>query len=398
MKLKKIDGIYHAQFRTATGARRMISTKQSDLTCAKDIVKQAGIAEMERAALAGKLSREVVGRILTGKRMTLLKAVAPFREWMKTRGRSPKTIAENAITLSAWIREMKIGSLPPTAVTETHIADWVNDADKERGQGSRKLALGHLHTFFAFCCANGWVAADPSQVIGIDYSVLSHDQKEPAQRQPFTAAELDQLTAHLKSELRTLGQDMARVENASEYTDHGRAVKLGKLGGKHSELFFWLFAVRCSAQTGLRLSDIAGLEWRCFGEPGKLIVWMDKTNQRIEHPLPVELETMVTQIPVTSQTRLFPEQHEIISDVRRRSLLSVQFTRLCERIGILGKSYHCIRHSAASERYHAIDKDGLAKRLAESLSMSQIKQLLGHASARTSRRYVHSPTSGHHLG
>ena len=104
MKLKKIYGVFHAQFRTATGARRMISTKQTDRNQAVAVVKQAGIAEMERAAIAGKLSREVVGRILTGKRMTLAKAVEPFQEWMKSRGRSPKTIAENTITLTAWKR------------------------------------------------------------------------------------------------------------------------------------------------------------------------------------------------------------------------------------------------------------------------------------------------------
>jgi len=389
MKLKKIAGVYHAQFRTATGARRMISTKQTDREQALAVVKQAGIAEMERAGQAGKLSREVVGRILTGKRMTVGKAVEPFREWMKSRGRSPKTIAENTITLNAWMREMKLESHPPTTITGKHIADWINDADKSRGQSSRKVALGHLHTFFAFCCSNGWVSADPSSAIGIDYSVLSHEQKEPAERQPFTPDELARLTTHLESELQTIGQDMARVEADTSYTANGRAVKLGKLGGKHSELFFWLFAVRCSSTTGLRLSDIAGLEWRCFGEPGKLVVWMDKTNRRIEHPLPAELETMVSGIPLTSPTHLFPAQHAIISDVKRRALLSVQFKRMCERIGIFGKSQHCCRHAAASERYRAIDKDDLAKRLAETLSMTQIKQLLGHSSAVTSRRYVH---------
>lgn len=211
--------------------------------------------------------------------------------------------------------------LSSPAVTGTHIADWINDADKERGQGSRKVALGHIHTFFVFCCANGWVAADPSQAIGIDYSVLSHDQKEPAQRQPFTPDELERLTAYLKSELLDIEQDVTRVEQASEYTVSGKEAKLAKLGRKHAELFFWLFAVRCSAQTGLRLSDVAGLEWRCFAEAGKIVVWMDKTNRRIEHQLPAELERMVTQIPMASQTHLFPEQHKVICDVRRRSLL-----------------------------------------------------------------------------
>jgi integrase len=389
MKLTKKDGIYHVSFKTAAGQRRTISTKQSDREQAVAIVKLSGLVEMERAAIAGKLSREVVGRILTGKRMTLAKAVEPFREWMKSRGRAPKTIEENTITLNAWVRQMNIESLPPTAVTGTHIAGWINDADKARGQGSRKIALGHLRTFFNFCCANGWVSADPSQAVGIDYSVLSHDQKEPAQRQPFTPAELERLTAYLQAELQAIGQDMNRVEQASQYTDHGRAVKLAKLGGKHGELFFWLFAVRCSATTGLRLSDVAGLEWRSFGEPGKIVVWMDKTNRRIEHPLTPELEAMVTQVPVSSPTHLFPEQRAIAFDVKRRALLSVQFTRICECIGIKGKSYHSTRHAAASEKYHEIDKDDLAKRLAETLSMSQIKALLGHSSASVTAKYVH---------
>ena len=113
MKLTKRDGVYHVSFKTAAGQRRTISTKQTDREQAIAVVKQAGIAEMERAALAGKLSREVVGRILTGKRMTLAKAVEPFREWMKSRGRAPKTIEENTITLTAWMREMKFESLPP---------------------------------------------------------------------------------------------------------------------------------------------------------------------------------------------------------------------------------------------------------------------------------------------
>ena len=214
-------------------------------------------------------------------------------------------------------------------------------------------------------------------------------KKSRATRKPFTPDELERLTAHLKSELRQIEHEMARVKQTDDYSDTGKVVKLGRLGGKQAELIFWLFAVRCSAQTGLRLSDVASVEWRCFGEPGKIVVWMDKTNRRIEHILSPDLEEMVTQIPISSPTHLFPKQHKTISDVHRRSLLSVQFKRICDSLDIKGKSFHCTRHAAASEKYHAIDKDDLAKRLAETLTMTQIKNLLGHSSASTSKLYVH---------
>ncbi len=307
---------------------------------------------------------------------------------MRSRGRAPKTIHENTITLTAWMREMNLQNLPPGAVTGSQIADWINDPGKERSQSTRLIALGHLHTFFEFCSSNGWVSADPSQAIGIDHSVLSHDQKEPAERKPFTVEELQQITDYLKSELAEIGQEMARIEQSTEYTANGKVIYLAKLEEKRSEMTFWLFAVRCSAQTGLRLSDVAGLEWRSFSDPGKIVVWQDKTNRRIEHHLPPELETMVTQIPVTSPKHLFPEQQQIISDVRRRSLLSVQFKRLCERLGIKGKSYHSTRRAAAVEKYGSIQKEDLAKRLAENLSLAQIKQLLGHSNAKTTRKYL----------
>lgn len=389
MTLIKKGGVFHAKFRDASGTRRTISTKQTDRDKAKAVVKNSGIAELEAAGQSGRLSREVVGRIITGKKMTVAKAVEPFKAWLKSRGRSPKLIAEVEITLGAWVREMKLDAVSPASVTQEQIAAWVNDPEKERGMGARQVALGHLHTFFSFLTANGWVSSDPSQAVGIDHSVLSHEQKEPGDRQPFTLAEVEQLESHLKSQLYDTEQDMIRIEKDENYTAKGREAALTKLQLKHDGLFFWLFAVRCSSTTGLRLSDIAGLEWRCFSAPGKLVVWMDKTNQRIEHNLPETLETMVTQIAVADPKYIFPVQRAIINNVKRRSLLSTTFTRLCRSIGIMGRSFHSLRHTFATQSHKGDDKTALLAKLADTLSMSEIKTLLGHASAKTTKKYVH---------
>ena len=389
MKLTKRDGVYHVAVAGKGGRSRLITTGCSDRTKALKVLSESGVAELEMAAKAGHLTREAIGHITTGRRLTMDKVMEPFEDWLKTCARSPKTVVNNLITVRSWLADMKLGGVAPAAISADHIAKWINDPDNQTKRSTRGIALSCIRSLFNFMATNGWIVADVSKLVALDFSVLSHDQKEPAQRQPFTPDELERLTTYLKSEVRVIGLEMTRVENADDYSDNGRAVKLAELGGKRDELFFWLFAVTCSAQNGLRLSDVAGLEWRCFGEPGKIIVWMEKTNRRIEHILTPELEAMVTQIQVNSPTHLFPDQHAIISNVKRRALLSVQFSRICERIGIKGKSYHCTRHAAASEKYHAIDKDGLAKKLAETLSMSQIKALLGHSSAGSTKIYVH---------
>ena len=387
MKLFKKNGIYHAAFKASTGERRTITTKQTDLAKAKTVAKESGIAELEQAGQSGRLTQQVIGRITTGKSITILKAIPPFRKWMEARGRSPKTTENVIITVQSWAREADCESQPPSAITETHIASWVNDEAKERNRASRLVVLGHLHTFFGYCASQGWTNRDPSQAVAIDFSVLSHEQKESAPREPFSPAELSKLIAYIGSNLTDIENDIKRVEDSDD-TETVKELKLGRLHSKHFDLFFWLFAVRCSAETGLRLSDIAGLEWRCF-EAGKLVVWQEKTNQRIEHNLSPIIEEMVTRVPATSHSRIFPEQHAIVNDVKRRALLSVTFKRICERAGVMGKSFHSLRHSAATNKNKATDKEALAKKLAESLSLAEIKQLLGHSNSKTTKKYVH---------
>jgi integrase len=114
------------------------------------------------------------------------------------------------------------------------------------------------------------------------------------------------------------------------------------------------------------LSDIAQLEWRSFGEVGKIVVWTEKTNKRMELPVTQGLQDTVSEVvPVSDATYMFPAQREVIRDVRRRSLLSVQFGRLCARVGIEGKSFHSMRHYKATQSFKNISKEKLAAKLVE---------------------------------
>jgi integrase len=98
---------------------------------------------------------------------------------------------------------------------------------------------------------------------------------------------------------------------------------------------------------------------------------------------------MLTELPVEDPTYLFPEQRKIHLDIARRALLPVQFSRICARLGIEGKSFHCLRHAFATQRYAKMDKEALARKLAATLSLDEIAALLGHSGNGTTRRYVH---------
>ena len=152
---------------------------------------------------------------------------------------------------------------------------------------------------------------------------------------------------------------------------------------------FWHFAVLVSSETGLRLGDICQLDWNCFTKPGRLVLHTDKRNKRIDIPISNAISKAVTEIPVADERYLFPEQRATIVDVKRRVALSMQFKRICERLGIKDKSFHCLRHSAATSRFTASNKAELAKKLVDALSLQEIANLLGHSETKTTKRYVH---------
>jgi integrase len=144
-------------------------------------------------------------------------------------------------------------------------------------------------------------------------------------------------------------------------------------------------------KTEQRLTDIVQLEWQSLShmETGKGVIWMKKTGQRVEHTICPSLQQFVGEILVADADNVFPEQRALMRNVSKRPGLSVQFGRLCERLGIKDKSFHSLRHHKATTSYAKLDKEALAKKLAASLSMDEIAALLGHQNNATTKGYVH---------
>lgn len=365
--MTKIDGIYHVRVE-ANGKGKYISTGCTTRAEAEKVVAESSIEKLSIAAKAGRLTRKAIGQILTGKNLTCDKALDEYIK-VKSASKSEKTVANNALVVGNWMSGMKIGALPPSAVTADHISLWINSPKLTWKRSTRQVALASVRTFFGFCSDQGWIVADPSQLVVIDYSAMTHEQKESVEKLPFTEADVK------------LIQDSLEVDYANE-----KPVLLQD----RRQVLFWRVAVAVAQETGLRLSDVAQLSWRSFGEPGKLVVWTEKTNKRMEHPISEVIQNLVAEVPVSDAEFLFPLQSKTIKDVARRAALSVQFSRILDRLKIEGKSFHSFRHFRASQSYAELDKEALAAKLAESLSLGEIAGLLGHSNKSTTKGYLHA--------
>ena len=287
---------------------------------------------------------------------TLSAVIGEFRDWLDDTGSSPKTIANAIGVVSAWLDAADLGDSGPAAVTERHVSAYVNDTSREAKASTRRLDLGIIRKFLGFINSRGWAPTNPASLVRVKLDRLSHEQKENRVRVPFTASELQVILTALE----------ARKEQ------------------------FWLFAVRASLEWGLRLGDICALEWACFAQDGFLVVWTGKRDKRVQMPVSDEMRAIVEAIPKENKRFLFPDRVRQHQDPRRRAGLSMWFGRFLESIGIRGKSFHCLRHTKATNDFARSGKDDLARKLAEALTMDQIAALLGHSNTKTTKGYIHA--------
>lgn len=334
-------GVYKARFRTAQGKVRVATTRTTNLQEAKQVVQESHLKELELAAKSGRLMADVIGRIVSGKKVTIQKAVEEWVAWMGRRNRSALTIYPFQCDVLAWARDASLLNAAPAAITEGQIADWINNPARTTKRSRRARQLSSLRSFFGFCSANGYCAGDPSQLVEVDQSILSHAQKEAKPRHPFTDAEVRLI--------------LSKTEAGS----------------------WWHSAVAISRWTGLRLGDICKLEWDVLSVPGFLSVWTEKRDKRVQLPLePGELVMALSAIPPRDRQYLFPEEQKTAENPTRRSNFSVQFGRLLHALGIQGKSFHDLRSSYISDC------------AARGITMEHIAKAVGHSSVFTTMGYL----------
>lgn len=341
MKIKKFrPGVYYAHIKTERGPQkvRILANTEPE---ARAIAKDAKLEEMERAAQVKALTAETFMRIMAGGKTTCDETVDVWRTWAETVNLVPNTRERYETYIRAFLNEQKLGGKPPTAIKFDHLNAFINPENSPIKKATRINRKNALHSWFLVLISRGMIVGNPLAEVRINMNRMDHTQKESKVRSPFTNSELAKL---------------------SQISDP-----------------FWRAAVTLSLHTGLRLTDICQLEWSCFARPGKIIVWTDKRDVRVELPLTHEIEGALQCIERAHAKYVFPEQRETVLNPRLRSKLSLYFGRELAKLGIEGKSFHCLRHTYATNQ---------SKQPGE--TVDSIRLRLGHSLATTTAGYIHS--------
>lgn len=310
LKKDKRTGVYHAHIKDQAGKRRSVTTKQKDRAKAKEVAEAAKIEELEKVASVTRLTGEVITRIVEGKKVSMKEAYNRWVAFLKD-DHDEHTVYTLSNRIKVWLDRQHLWDRKVHEVTAADVDTYINKTVTTMNMSSLQATLSHIRQFLDYCHKVGWTTTNVAKTLGVRMDRLTHDQKERRPINVFTADEVRKILANTEG--------------------------------------FWKAAVALAYYCGLRISDICQLEWRSTGTPGRLIVWTDKADVRLNVPLPTAVLNILSEMPVVSSRYMFPDEREINLSPTRRALLSVNFKNLLTRLGIEGKTFHGLRHTYAKK-------------------------------------------------
>lgn len=358
-RLTKRGDYYYFALNTPTG-RKLISTKCTDYGEAVRVVKSSGMDKMSEVAKTIRLTHQSVSYLISGQNVTVAKAITQYIEWLQIT-QSLNYAESCGIYLKSFAKFSGVEDKPVPAITEKEIDAFVNDPKSDRTASTRRFLLKIVRCFMAYCLNNGWCFRKPAELVTVNHRILTHRQKEGRKQTPYTEGEVSTLVR------------MCR-EAILKCPTHTKA----KGQYRRQRMQFWQAAATLSWRTGLRLSDVANLEWESLKDPNVIVVHTAKTDKRVElesqhRP---EIDAAMALLPKDDALYVFPRYSEMARRPESRSFLPKDFKRLCEEFGIPYRGFHSLRRGHATDRA----KSG------ESLEV--IAKDLGHSSTETTKGYV----------
>jgi len=352
MTLRNDKGYWFVQFRDLSGVRHYKSLKTKDKAKAEqEFEKLKAIHDLARV---GAATREVAAIILGSAPLTLEEVINEYKEWETQQATADSTIRKYCTYATKFGKEQGILDKKISVITADMVSDWINDKPEgmSLSYATLNIQLSALKSVLGYANNRGYRMDNPAALVSINRRKLSHNQLESKTREPITEEEYGKIILQLRD---------------------GPKRKFGRFFKAATVLSYW---------AGLRLGDIATLEWDSITH-STITVWTMKRNTRVhlpfDHPLVGNgiLRDTLFALPMRDDKYCFPFIRKIYLDEDSEGRLSKAFVSIAKAAGVPGKSFHCLRHSCATRLESAGE------------SLEAIAKYLGHADTETTKGYIH---------
>ena len=351
---------WYGAFRGADGTRKFKSTKLTDrkkalqLTVEWEKTAQLGLSGILTAAQARKVLSEMVA-VATGETLTIFTVRTWLNEWItnKAASASANTLLRYRQVIRDFLSSMgQRADSPLAGVTPGDIAQFRDSllAGGRAVSTCNTVVKKILSVPFEAARKMGYIPSNPVALVD---SLKAQGEERKAGREPFTQEEVRSLLAAADAP--------------------------------------WKGAILLAATTGLRLGDVARLEWAAVNRSaGEIRADTQKTGLSLVLPIHPDFDQwLATRCPGIGKAAVFPELAQ--RSIGGASGLSAQFRGIMERAGI---SQRVIKRQGAgrtgnSKGFHSL-RHTFISLLANSGVPPEIRQkLAGHADARVHAGYTH---------
>jgi len=342
---------YWVSLTSESGQSHTINLNTTDRQEAERLVREAKVELLEDLGRKLRLTNEVVSLIVADRNTTCSQAVEELDKWMAQMARSDRTHVNTIQAIRRWMASSGTGSAPVGSITEEHINAYINDPSDPAKRGTRAFRLAAIRKLFGFCMRRRYILVDPSRLVAVNPRLLTHEQLETKHKATFTDAEVEYLLAKAEG-----------IEPPSITAGFFRA------------------AIILGRDLALRLGDICNLEWDSFNFMTRTVrVWTSKGGSRVEVPMTNRVLRLIASIQTGDHKYVFPNEREIVNDVNRRALLSVNFGRFLKSAGLDGYSFHSLRATYATTMAN------------QGATLDEIAEALGHKGTEVTKAYVRKP-------
>lgn len=339
--LVRRGGYWKVRIKCEDGKMRFASTRCRDRDDAVRMLRETSTDSLIKAkALGIELTQKVVSQLQHGEIMSLEDLADDWEDWIsQDYGLAPNSVRILRTRIDRFFSDTGIGKRFPTQLQPRDIQEYLHDPNLPNNVSGRYMVLKAIRSFCRWCLSNGFIQCDPTLMVKVRKHKLPPEAQKSRETKPFTKED-EQLI-------------------------------LSRLKGPHLAMSI------IAKHTGLRLSDVATLEWADI-KPTGIEKLMIKTSKIVKVPFDGDnLPKLFRSMKVSNSKYLFPCEAAHVK-LDRLSHLSNCYRMAIIRLGITGKSFNSWRHTYAS------------RMMSEGKPIWFIRENLGHSELMTTLRYLHT--------